>query len=140
MTTALQQLAAALESYDNMIAEIHGDTVTACRDWSYASGVSTRTSWYMPDDDYIECYSDIIEITFDGAAFIATFAGKEVAREAAEPWDDEAGITADDIAAAAENMADTIADILPERDLAAEREEARGEALIERYLEKRAAA
>ena len=120
----LNIMKAALEK-EGLMAEIHHNAVETCRDWSYASGADTTTSWYNPADDYVEAYSDVIEITHTGTAFIAK---------------DEQGITVafeliedGDIEAAAAGMACTIADILPERNIAAEHAEARADYLTECY-------
>ena len=118
----LNTLKVALEK-EGLIAEIYNNAVETFRDWSYASGADTTTSWYNPADDIIEAYSDVMAIAFTGTAFIAK---------------DERGITVafeliedGDIEAAAAGMACTIADILPERNIAAEREDAYTEYLLE---------
>ena len=121
----LNIMKAALEK-EGLMAEINHNAVETCRDWSYASGADTTTSWYNPADDYIEAYSNVMAIAYTGTAFIAK---------------DERGITvafvliedSSDIEAAAEGMACAIADILPERDIAAERAEARADYLMECY-------
>ena len=117
----LNIMKAALEK-EGLIAEIHNNAVDVFRDWSYASGADTTTSWYNPADDIIDVYSDVMTIAMTGTAIIAK---------------DERGITVafeliedGDIDAAAAGMACTIAGILPERDIAAERAEARADYLI----------
>ena len=120
----LNIMKAALEK-EGLMAEINHNAVETYRDWSYASGADTTTSWYNPADDYIEAYSNVMAIAYTGTAFIAK---------------DERGITVafelidSDIEAAAEGMACAIADILPERDIAAERAEARADYLMECYV------
>ena len=122
LQTALQ--AEGLETFRN------GDTVEAFRDWSYKSGADSTTDWYNPADDYVEAYSDTIKITFTGTAFIAVDEfGEEIAREEIiAEFDPQSGITATDIQSAAENIAETIACLLPERDLLEERAEAAADA------------
>ena len=115
LQTALQ--AEGFETFRN------GDTVEAFRDWSYKSGADTTTDWYNPADDYIECYSDTIKITFTGTAFIAVDEfGEEIA---IEPVEDSVEDAAENIA---ENIAETIACLLPERDLLEERAETAADA------------
>ena len=70
MTNEPQTLQTALHS-EGLETFRNGDTVEAFRDWSYKSGADTTTDWYNPADDYIECYSDTIKITFTDTAFIA---------------------------------------------------------------------
>ena len=120
----LNIMKAALEK-EGLIAEIHNNAVEVFRDWSYASGADTTTSWYNPADDIIEAYSDVMAIAVTGTAFIAK---------------DERGITVafvpiedGDIEVAAAGMACAIADILPDRDIAAEHAEARADYLMECY-------
>lgn len=112
---------------EGLIAEIHGDAVETFRDWSYSTGIN-------PWDD-VEAYSDVIKVSFTGSAFIAADEeGKEIAREIVlAEYDPEAGITENDIENTAESMAETIAGILPERDLLAEREEAYADYMAEAY-------
>lgn len=131
MDTALKTLQAALQA-EGLDAYITSGAVETFRDWSYASGTDRTTDWYNPADDYIEAYSDTIRITFTGSAFVAEESGKAIAREEiVAEYDPEAGITAQDIENAAYSIADTVADLLPKRDIAAEREEAYVEYMLE---------
>ena len=123
MGNELQTLLTALRS-EGLETFRNGNTVEVFRDWSYKSGADTTTDWYNPADDYIECYSDTIKITFTGTAFIAVDEfGEEIAIEPVE----------DSVEDAAENIAETIANLLPERDIAAEREEAYADYMAEVY-------
>lgn len=124
---ALNNLQAALEK-EGLIAEIHGDHIEALRDWSYTTGINP---W-----DEVDCYSDVLTVTFAGNAFIASDEdGDEIAREEIiAEYDPEAGITETDIKSHADNIAETIAVLLPERDILAEREEAYADYMAEDWL------
>lgn len=117
MTTALQTLADILEKEDFVVG-IRDNVLSVCSDLSYST--QKRFSYINPPDYYIvERYSDELHITFDDSAFIATNEnGEEVAREEVIAWDDEAGITEQDIKDAADSMAETISYLLPEREAA----------------------
>lgn len=119
MNQALTTLKTELDRRNGLLADIAENQLEVCRDWSYQADVDTSTSWYVPGDGWKEILSDSLFVTFTGTAFVAK---------------DEAGITValepvedGDIESAAYGMAETLEELLPERDIAEEIAEAKAE-------------
>lgn len=118
----LATLKTELDSREGLLADIAGDRIEVCRDWSYQVDVNIWSGNYVPGDEWVEAVSDSLYITFTGTAFVAkNERGITVALEVVEDGD---------IEAAAYSMAETIEDLIPTRDIAGEIAEARAESII----------
>lgn len=119
---ALTALKTELDRRNGLLVDIAKNQLELCRDWSYQITVNTAADWFVPGDELVEVLSHSLYVTFNGTAFIAKDeADITVALEVVEDGD---------IEAAAYSMAETLDDLIPERNIAEEIEEARADSII----------